>query len=1221
MRIRELEICGFKSFRDPVKLCFDHPVTGVVGPNGCGKSNILDALRWSMGEQRPTQLRGSGMEDVIFNGSEKVGPLGMAEVTCRFLFDESDDPPETLQGITDVEVTRRLFRGGDSEYLINRIPVRLRDVNELFLGTGAGKNAYSMISQGQISQMISARPAERREIVDEAAGITRFKARRHQAELKMKNTRNNLDRVNDIITEVKRTVISLNRQAKKAERYKKFKAEAREIELKLAAEGFRDLTARLDGASRKLEELSRTEQQTAARVDALESELDVARREAEAQEAAVATAQERVYDLQALGERLERQAELGQQEIGAITERNAERASEIGLLKDRTREAAEERSKLEQNAKALGEQAASLESLLRERQRVQSDLAGEQASVGASMDEARARLLAAVSAVSEGRSKLETMEQRQVEARGELARIRAEREEVARGAEELKGQRGSMAEQLGESRQLHVALGQRREAQVRLLDELEAERVTAEAQVLSLREELAEKRSRLESLKELARSFEGFGRGVRTVMREEQRLFGEHAAPASEDDDATPKPPEDSAADSAQEPGQPEAEQRRIYGVVADLFETPSRYEPAMAAVLGERLQNVIVESHREGVAAIEYLKREARGRCSFIPLGVREPEPTPFPDLNQRGVVGRLLDLVSWQEPYERIARYLLGDVVVVDDLARALDLWGANGFRKTIVSLDGDVVDAHGAVSGGSDESPEREILRKKRLIKELEDKVRELDQQYKLARERREQLSQRTVALSVQLEEMQQASHDKELELVNRERDLSRVEDDLERTRHRLAGLERNGKQAEEVITGLAVEAGAARRAIEEAEQAKVREERVIEERREQLADLRARLETFNEELTSLRVRTAAMAEKREAALRSLARLGNEMLQLEERRSRLVNEIGDANERMRHLEGQETAAREEQARTREQLGDLREELERLKNLREAGSAARSEREQGLKAARIERDRLAADANEAKVNHSELEIELRHLGDQVDERFQMTLEEVELQHGQGEPPTEEDREHLLEIRGRIEKMGEVNLTAIDEYEENKQRYDFLTAQREDLEKTIDSLRRAIQKMNREARDRFRTTFAMLQEKFEAMFPRLFGGGRARLVLTDSDDVLEAGVEIVAQPPGKKLQSIILLSGGEKALTAVALLFALFQVRPPPFCILDEVDAPLDDTNVGRYLGLLRELAMASQFVLVTHNKMTMELADMLYGVTMEEPGVSKIVSVDLKR
>ncbi|NOZ87328.1 MAG: chromosome segregation protein SMC [Deltaproteobacteria bacterium] len=1200
MKIRELEICGFKSFKDSVKLLFDQPITCVVGPNGCGKSNIVDALRWCIGEQRPRMLRGENMEDVIFNGSEKQGPMGMAEVTSRFLVDEGDELPDSLAGCSELEVTRRLFRDKDTDYQLNRSTVRLRDITELFLGTGAGKNAYSIIGQGQITALVSSQPEERRNFVDEAAGITKFKARRHQAELKLKATWDNLDRINDIITEVKRSVISLSRQAKKAERYKKIKEDVRELELKLAAGTFKELSIQVENARSRVNLLASMEKDKTSDLEDAERRLENYTNEAEKHEQDLTMAQDELLRLQAEQERLLRIAGLGEQEMSALNQRNMERAGEIESLKQRRKETHREYERLKETVQALSQQAGQFEDMLEEKQKALREVTRKQSELAGTLDEARSRLLKIVSTLSESKSRKAGIESQSAALRARLAALESERRDMDSRIGDLKRNKKHAQERLDEVKNLQKALKQRIKAQEQLLEELAANRITAEAQVIALREELGDKRSRLVSLKELHKSFEGFGRGVRSIMREKKKLFGNSQGSSQEQDDV--------------EAG------KKIYGVVADLFDTPPRYEASVAAVLGERLQNVIVESHKEGVAAIEFLKKEAKGRCSFIPLGVRDPVDSPFPPMGGHGIVGRLIDLVSWQKPYEKIARYLLGDVVVVDSLKNALSLWNANGFRKTIVSLDGDVVDPLGAVTGGSEDSPGKSILRNKRLIRELEKEVSKLDQQYNLAKEQKEQLHQRTSILGRQLEEMQKTYHDRELDLVSKERDLSIITDDLSRTKARKDELDIGSIQVREELARLAQEFDGLVAMIHEAEANKQVQEKTIKENHGLAAGLKIKFDEVQEALTSLKVRSAAVMEKRESVVKNIDRLDREFTAIEEKQENLRHEVGIANQKSLELKNDIIRAREEEKKIGAAISDARNKINSLKSIRGESAALRNTLENTIKEARLQRDKINLELGEERVKAAELEERIRNLGERVNERYQLSLKDVEDKYGQADPPGADARDTLLVLRQKLEAMGEVNLTAIDEYKEVRERYDFLSGQRNDLEKTIASLKQAIQKMNREARERFRTTFAQLDEQFRKVFPRLFNGGRAKLILTGSEDVLEAGVEIVAQPPGKKLQSVTILSGGEKALTAIALLFALFQVKPPPFCILDEVDAPLDDANVDRYLALIKELSQKTQFILITHNKMSMELANRLYGVTMSEPGVSQIVSVELR-
>lgn len=1190
MRIRRLDIVGFKSFMDKTVVAFDDGVTGVVGPNGCGKSNVADAIRWVLGEQSARQLRGRSMEDVIFNGSESKPPLSMAEVILTFENDRPAELPPQFQGYGEITVGRRLFRTGESEYLVNGVSARLLDVNDIFFGSGVGRTAYSIIEQGRIGQIVSARPEDRRAIIEEAAGITKYKKRRDAAERKMEATQHNLTRVADIVQELGKQLESLNRQARKAERYKALKAQIRELELRAAAARYLEITATRRAAEERQALLRTEELELAARVAELEGSLDQDRARLVESEGRVGALGAREHELESALRVSEVSQEAAAREVEQIAERTRAQAAEVESLKEQAEAQLREREALLQQRDDLQALVASDEGRLGEAEASLREAGREQGALQGEADRARAAASSALSEASGHRSQLAQVERQRQDVRARLQRNRTESEELAARAAHLDGSRSRRVEKLGQTRQLKLRLDEQRGAQEELLERTRAEFIQNEAKLITLREELAEKRSRLGSLLEIVRNYEGYGRGVRSLMTRA---------------------------------GQGESRDRGIFGLVADVVSAPAEYENAIEAVLGDRLQYVIVESHSQGVEAIDYLKTAAEGRASLIPMarlrGAGEPEGRADGG-GHPGVVSACLDVVRFDPSYEKVVRFLLGDAIIVRDLPAALEIWQQQGGNRTLVTLDGEVLDPYGVVTGGPLEGEGHGALQRRREVQELEETVRAFEAEFALATERHRTLQARLLQLEAALKSLDRDGREKDLALLEQEKDLARVGEELEHVAGRTAQLEAERAQLEEALAALSREEEEHRLAAATAEAEQARAEERARDAMQRLDATKARGDLLTAELMNLKVKAAADAERRESLGAALRRIDEARREVEERRGRIFAALSEANARAAELRGRLEGTRVDVGRLEQDLAQVREELAAARASHEALSAGSRTRDAEARELRTRAEAVRAGGAEAALTAREQSLALAHLEEQIHERCQAELRwEVGRFHLE-RPPGDDERQRLEELKAQAERMGAINLTAIEEYDELSRRHAFMSEQKADLERSLADLKAAIVKINRASRDRFRETFDRVNEKFQQVFPRLFNGGRAGLVLTqDGDGDGEGGVEIFAQPPGKKLQSVNLLSGGEKALTAVSLIFAIFLIKPTPFCLLDEVDAPLDDANVGRYNEIVKEMSRTSQFILITHNKRTMEMVDTLYGVTMEEPGVSKLVSVRL--
>jgi chromosome segregation protein len=1181
MRIKRLDITGFKSFMDRSVFSFDTGITGVVGPNGCGKSNVVDAIRWVMGEQSAKNLRGRGMEDVIFNGSETVAPLSMAEVTMTFAVAEGDALPPQYAGLPEVAVTRRLFRSGDSEYQINRTNCRLLDVTELFLGTGVGTRAYSIIEQGRVGQIVSARPEDRRSFIEEAAGVTKYKARRKAAERKMEYTQANLQRVNDIVAELERRVDSLERQVKKAEKYKKLKAEMRSVELHTQSHRYLELLAQKKVLEAQLATLTNDEREHFEQVRHLEDEIGTRRAALETEAAELENQAAEAHALQSQvqldAQNLEHWSEDQRSTLARRTEVEGDRAALM-----------EKRAAIEV---ALAQRAEELRSLLGSAN--DDDVAAQVAEeelrrvtalhleVQMRLERERQALVSLATQVANHESTLLHLGERKGESEARAARLKGEWEALKSEETHLERSRTEVQDRVGQSLKASEVFASRKGEEEASLERTREAFAESEVRVIRLRENLADQRSRLTTLKEIHQNYEGYDRGVRAVMLK--------------------------AGEQPREVG--------IWGVIADLVSTTQQYEKAVEAALGERMQHIVVEGSQTGIDWVTQLKVGGEGRSTFVPVptGV----PTVLPALQAEGVLAMAVaEVTCREEGLKPLVDQLLSGVAVVADLLVAQTL-AENAKDYTFVTLDGDVLRPGPTVTGGTLEGPAVGALQKKREIAELEAEVAKSEAHYNEVVTAHYSLQKQMGHTEGVLKGLSRNLHAEELLLKSHEKDLHQAGADLGKLRDRLTQLTQESQKLDGELIKLTLDEEAARGEVAHGQNDRHGREEHVRQLSHELEALKVRADRHNEELTTLKVRVAGAHEKREAATIAQGELEAQKAEVEQRSAKAEETRAQLATHLADLEARLERKREEHELGTQLLATANKELEERRAVHNETSASVRAADQQLKSLRDKLDSLTHGLSQIAIRDREQSLELEHLVSQVQERHQLSMSEALHEFHWKKPLGPEAEPRLKELRGQVERMGEVNVTAIDEHKEVKERYDFLSKQKKDLEDSLKQLDDAITKIDRTSRERFQQTFDVVNEKFQQIFPRLFGGGRAGLVLTNEGPGLEPGVEIVAQPPGKKLQSVSLLSGGEKALTAVGMIFAIFLIKPTPFCLLDEVDAPLDEANVGRYNQMVKEMSTQSQFILITHNKRTMEVVDTLYGVTMEEPGISKLVSV----
>jgi chromosome segregation protein len=1283
MRLQRLEIAGFKSFPDRSELTFDTGVTAIVGPNGCGKSNVVDALTWVLGEQSAKSLRGDRMEDVIFGGSDARRPTAAAEVRLKLsgvaarvpgrvvatngrkhktngsnghgngngngngighgaglaqhaeatLTLESDAPPVAMALaagalddepliVRDVELMRRLYRSGESEYLIDGEICRLRDVQDLLMDAGLGVKGYAVIEQGKIGQILSARPTDRRQLIEEAAGVTKYKTRRRAAELKLEAAQQNLTRVDDIVFEVEKQRGTLKRQAAKARRYRRLRDELRRWEKVQFAHRYRTLGSAIESARSRLTQAREREAAAAAHLAEIEAALEALRLELTSADAGATEARERAHARELAIGKLQQQIAFDRHQVETLGTTIAEIETEVSSL-----EARREPARLE-----LEERGSAATRCLAERDQAAADLTIEERTYAdvqtriegleGDVEAARSEVFAAVNAATALRHAMEHAAAARARIGEQIAKLDAESHDLRVEAERAAQDRAQAESSQRQGREAMDALRLERLARE---SELAAARTAREARSQAFRDhdhQVAALTARLRSLEELDAARAEYGDAARLVLAESNGDVGQ-------------------------------------MGSVADYLDVDGRYERAVEACLGDLLQHVVVTTHDEASAGLRFASDRSAGRVGFLiasdpPPVVSEAPVPPLPGVTS------MADVVRVSGPAERAIAGTIADAWIAESAESARS--AAAVMRGPVVTLDGQVFRGPNVVQGGM-RAEARGILATKREIKELRDRV---ESDHALLDRMRDEIGTLDVTVAeaeAAIASMQSELHRLEKAIFGFELQLAAARDTAERIgrKHDQIAVER--RSAEEELQTQESRQEEARSSI-----ARIAVEQQSADDR--LNHAQRLLFEARDAMQAQGHRTAEAKAAHAGLLERAAALASEVQRLEDAGRELETRIVSRRDELRRAETRREQLRETIGASETQLSadlrefdDLRESVRGAEDRCQALRASFDAQDARIKEARRSLEAVRAEAAQLDVARATAEAELTHLATACIDSVQATLDEVAAEveqleregqlasprpvddapdpaeaEGESEAAAESGDapaaagaeadgqkraltadEMVADLRMKIDRMGPVNMMAIDQFDDLESRHTFLTTQRKDLIDSIAATSEAIKKIDKTTRERFSEAFTVINANFERTFTTLFGGGRAGLMLLDETDALESGIDIVAQPPGKRLQNVQLLSGGEKALTAMALMFAIFQYRPSPFCLLDEIDAPLDDANIGRFVEMLQGMQERTQFILITHNRKTMEIADRLYGVTMEEPGVSKLISVQL--
>ncbi|MCX7983240.1 MAG: chromosome segregation protein SMC [Syntrophales bacterium] len=1183
MQIKRLEIAGFKSFRDRVVFEFLPGITAIVGPNGCGKSNVVDALRWAMGEQQVRYIRGRKIDDVIFHGSDEASAVSLAEVTIILARSEDLPFPEPYEKLEEISISRKLFRDGESEYYINNIPCRLLDIREFFMGTGVGARTYSIIEQNSISHLIEAKPEERRVFLEEAAGISKYKSRKEAAAKKIESTKQNLSRLNDIIKEVKGQLNTLSRQAKKAEEFRNLKNTLKKGEVTLAVHAYRSLKLAEEEKQALINFLKRDLLQEEARLSASEAQIANIREKMTIAEEENLRLQEKVYQNRNDIQLLEQKLQYLRNQLKDIQERISQNENllvEIEIQRKKWEERQKTLfSKLEDIRTAEEEHRTSFTELEAELRHLRDE---ENQSL-TEMEQLRSQLVTLAAEKARAKNEenalqriLDTMAKQKERDEQELSRNKDILGEISKKISELDANI-VLAEETIKTIQLEI--GKTKQEEERLRNKLKS----LDRDISALKETLSSKTTRLNSLKEFHESYAWCNGTTQAIMTSWKKDL----------------------------PG--------LVALVADCLTVQKGYERAVESVLGEKLQYIIVRSWEDGLEAIGYLKKASLGRGHFIPLEFK-PENGDISYKNLPFEMEPLIKHVSARADFVPIVRTLLQDTFIVSDIKEATKFWSNNGFKGTLVTFEGDIIFPHGVLSGGSPNEGEKSIFRDKNEMSQLEAEISQLTASLREAHSTHEMTLATLNTCLEKIKELTEKSHQTELQLNSKKKDRERFLEEQKRIEQTLKTIEYNLKA----------------RIIEEEETQKKKhflsqevlslaekEGKIsshMEAWQKKYGTAKLRRAKIEEEITQRRVVLAAIGEKREFLLNEKKRLEEEIKSLIAKEAQLLTEKKEGEEKFDNLARKQKELEKNISDLYLCLKSLEEELSTKRNEKEELTQHLKYWEECASEARKKLEEIRQQYQVAREELHDIHYRLESLNHHVQEKYSVFLDN--LCHDFPPISLEEVRmweEKITSTRMALENFGEVNLLAIDEFNTLKERYDFLTTQATDLNQSIQSLQRTISKINRISRERFAQTFHEVNQNFQQLFSRIFPGGRGELILMDENNLLETGVEIEIQLPGKKKQHISLLSGGEKAMVALSFILAFVLNRPIPFLVLDEVDAPLDDTNINLFVTLLKDIAKSSQVIVITHNKITMEAAHYLYGITMEKKGISKVISVSL--
>lgn len=1174
MQLKTLKIKGFKSFADPTTIEFNEGVTAVVGPNGSGKSNVIEAIRWVMGEQSAKSLRGGRMNDVIFSGTSSRKPMNIAEVTLTL-----DNSTGFLPiDFDEVSITRRLNRSGESDYMINKQSCRLKDIVELFMDSGLGKESFSIISQGQVEAIFNSKPEDRRAIFEEAAGVFKYKTQKYQAERKLEDTQGNLDRVQDILYELEGQVGPLKDQAEKAKRYLELKDDLRDTDIGLSVMKIKKYSDEMNQAQASFQENDgeiselnhQLDQETAnqAELDQEITQLTNQREDLQTKNLDLVQAIERAESALAIRDE---KAKHKEEFLSSKRQQIADQESRLKSLQEKIHEKESLRNELNEAIKTLNQELKDK----RERLGYLQDGASER------IEDLRADYIDLMQEKANVNNEDQSLNQEIQKSTLQASRLKQNQQEAEEALSQDQEALKEKEEALNQvSQDLNDLLNEFQEIDTKqksLNQSIKAD----QDQLQKLKNDYERAQAKHQSLSQMQDNYAGYFAGVKEIMQNQDRLQG-------------------------------------IVGTVADLISIPSQYLEAIDTVLGSSSQFVVVRDEQSGRQAIQYLKQKRSGRATFLPMTTIKARYVRQDNLNRAqqepGYIGIASDLIDYNPEVDAIIKNLLGNILVAEDLDAANKIARAIGYSSRVVSLDGNVMNAGGSMTGGGSRSNNSHIFTQKEELKSLGQTLENLKPRIQELSDHLEDQTQKRQDLVEHLEEIRQIGENKRYQENNLKNEVNNLKESTKQGTQRvkagnyeLKELSDNLNQAKNRLEELQVEKERVYSRIdqinaelEDLNEAKEDSSQKQNEMLKAIESLTDQLSTKRESLASAKAGLESLQSQQADASSQIDRL-NKDIETYQSTDQLASKE-ELEDQVQTLTSDQETLQEKDQSLKAELKTLTEDLDHL----EGQIKAHQDRLQSLNQAQ----------NKLEVAKSRLEVNLDYQLNYLVEEYSISYEEAEKL-----PPLDQDFDQAAQdvktLKKAIKNLGPVNLTAVEEYDQVSERYEFLSKQQNDLLEAKDQLHQTMDEMDEAVKSRFKESFDQIKDQFAKVFPQMFGGGRAELQLTDPDDLLHTGVEIVAQPPGKKLSTLTLLSGGERALTAISLLFAIIQVSPIPFCILDEAEAALDESNVMRFGHYLQNFETDTQFIVITHRKGTMEQADSLYGITMQEKGVSKLVSV----
>lgn len=1185
MFLKCIEMQGFKSFADKIILHFDKGITSVVGPNGSGKSNISDAVRWVLGEQSAKSLRGSKMEDVIFAGTQHRKPVGFAYVSLTL-----DNSDKTLPlDYSEVTISRRVYRSGESEYFINKTTCRMKDIHELFMNTGIGKEGYSIIGQGRIDEILSTRSEDRRAIFEEAAGIMKYKVRKKEALRKLENTKQNLLRVDDIIIELESQLEPLKDQAEKARKYLELSGELKELEVSLYIDSIEKNQARINemenlfskirqdiqNENDRIENKKKDNREKTERLEKLKNDLEVIRNE--------------LFDIDRETGRFENRIQIDEEKIKNLESGNISADQDIEGTKIRIESIDKDIEKRNKRLENLQREHENFSMLLTQAEQKLNEIIARLDKKEREIELMKQEVMDKLDDLSESRTKLNSLKnerkalkERQQKVNAEIRKIMLERDQETLRLEEAVNDLRKAKESLSKQKE---NLGEKEDCYQQGKKEIEQLREEQN----KVMQDLQSTKSRLRVLTDMENSLEGYQHSVRAILKacHENGDFG-----------------------------------GGVYGALAQLINVRERYETAIEVSLGAALQNIVVRDELTAKASIEFLKANNIGRATFLPVSSVKPRVLDHNTVNQlkheKGFLGLASDVVQCQKTYRDIILNLLGRTVVVNDMDEAITISRKYGYSFRIVTLDGEILNPGGSITGGSRPSKTSSLLSRSRLIRELEKRTETFIR-------RNEQLEDECVEKASGLRQMEENINqlrkdyqDQELIVLKQEQFVSSVKENIGNMTAKQDMLQVEYNELEQGIKALREDTEEEQKRLSSIEESiellrKTIEENQLKNKEEQASrdaihmdinDYKVSVNSIIESINQTKETIERMTEEKSILAESIQKRLEVQVKNNERIEALKSEIAGIKQKIQGYKEIKTGKNLKFEALQDEVAVLEEDVSQMVD-------ALSSHNETIRALQEEYGKL-------EVRQAKLQTELEAIQNRLWDEYELTYQTAE-EYKKEIQGIKKTQERINELKTAIRELGPVNVSAIEDYSKTMERFRFLTTQKEDLVKSEEKLNRVIREMTSIMRKQFIEEFHKINYNFNVVFRELFEGGRAEVVLVNPEDVLESEIEIIAQPPGKKLQNMLLLSGGERALTAIALLFAILKMRPVPFCILDEIEAALDDSNVYKFAEYIRRFTDTTQFIVITHRKGTMEYSDALYGVTMQEYGISSVVSLKL--